>query len=166
MLVLASQIDHDGAVMASTDTTMRDEASQLVESVTETIRIGKESDVPVVISHHKASGIANHGLVRDTLKLIDEARRSQALGLDVYPYVAASTMHANNRWILDGGDQPEEAQHLTLDPTLAKRSLGWRPRLDARQAVQWTADWYRAVAAGTPARTVTLDQIARYEALL
>lgn len=75
-------------------------------------------------------------------------------------------MHTKSHWILDGGDQPEEAQHLTLDPTLAKRSLGWRPRLDARQAVQWTADWYRAVAAGTPARTVTLDQIARYEALL
>jgi N-acyl-D-amino-acid deacylase len=73
-------------------THMRDEASRLVESVSETIRIGKASDIPVVISHHKASGIANHGLVNDTLKLIDEARKSQALGLDVYPYVAASTM--------------------------------------------------------------------------
>ena len=46
----------------------------------------------MVISHHKASGIANHGLVRDTLKLIEEARKTQTLGLDVYPYVAASTM--------------------------------------------------------------------------
>ena len=73
-------------------THMRDEASHLVESVNETIRIGKAADIPVVISHHKASGIANHGLVRDTLKLIDDARRSQRLGLDVYPYVAASTM--------------------------------------------------------------------------
>ena len=35
---------------------------------------------------------SNHGLVRDTLKLIDEARKTQKLGLDVYPYVAASTM--------------------------------------------------------------------------
>ncbi len=73
-------------------THMRDEASHLVESVTETIRIGKDAGIPVVISHHKASGIANHGLVRDTLKLIDEARKDQTLGLDVYPYVAASTM--------------------------------------------------------------------------
>jgi N-acyl-D-amino-acid deacylase len=31
-------------------------------------------------------------LVKDTLKLIDEARKDQKLGLDVYPYVAASTM--------------------------------------------------------------------------
>jgi N-acyl-D-amino-acid deacylase len=73
-------------------THMRDEAARLVDSVNETIAIGKTADIPVVISHHKASGIANHGLVRDTLKLIDEARKSQALGLDVYPYVAASTM--------------------------------------------------------------------------
>jgi N-acyl-D-amino-acid deacylase len=71
---------------------MRDEAARLVESVKETIAIGKASDIPVVISHHKASGTANHGLVRESLKLIDDARKSQKLGLDVYPYVAASTM--------------------------------------------------------------------------
>jgi N-acyl-D-amino-acid deacylase len=73
-------------------THMRDEAAQLVESVNETIAIGKAADIPVVISHHKASGTANHGLVRQSLALIDEARKRQALGLDVYPYVAASTM--------------------------------------------------------------------------
>ena len=73
-------------------THMRDEASHLVESVNETIEIGKAADIPVVISHHKASGTPNHGLVEDTLKLIDEARKSQTLGLDVYPYVASSTM--------------------------------------------------------------------------
>jgi len=73
-------------------THMRDEASHLVRSVNETIDIGRSADIPVVISHHKASGTPNHGLVRDTLTLIDEARKKQKLGLDVYPYVAASTM--------------------------------------------------------------------------
>jgi N-acyl-D-amino-acid deacylase len=73
-------------------THMRDEASHLVQSVNETIEIGKAANIPVVISHHKASGTPNHGLVQDTLKLIDEARKTQKLGLDVYPYVAASTM--------------------------------------------------------------------------
>ncbi len=73
-------------------THMRDEASHLVRSVNETIEIGRASGIPVVISHHKASGTPNHGLVKDTLKLIDEARKTQKLGLDVYPYVAASTM--------------------------------------------------------------------------
>jgi N-acyl-D-amino-acid deacylase len=73
-------------------THMRDEASHLVNSVNETIAIGRTARIPVVISHHKASGTPNHGLVRDTLKLIDEARKTQPLSLDVYPYVAASTM--------------------------------------------------------------------------
>ncbi len=73
-------------------THMRDEASHLVQSVNETIDIGRAAGIPVVISHHKASGTPNHGLVKDTLKLIDEARKNQKLGLDVYPYVAASTM--------------------------------------------------------------------------
>jgi N-acyl-D-amino-acid deacylase len=73
-------------------THMRDEASQLIASVNETVAIGKAADVPIVISHHKASGTPNHGLVEQSLKLIDQARRSQKLGLDVYPYVAASTM--------------------------------------------------------------------------
>ena len=73
-------------------THMRDEASHIVEAVNETIAIGKAADIPVVISHHKASGTPNHGMVKDTLKLIDDARKRQKLGLDVYPYVAASTM--------------------------------------------------------------------------
>jgi len=89
VIALGQAIHAYGAIHT---THMRDEASHLVDSVNETIRIGKAADIPVVISHHKASGIANHGLVRDTLKLIEQARKTQALGLDVYPYVAASTM--------------------------------------------------------------------------
>ena len=73
-------------------THMRDEASHLIDSVNETISIGKSSNVPVVISHHKASGTPNHGMVETSLQLIAEARKSQQLGLDAYPYVASSTM--------------------------------------------------------------------------
>jgi N-acyl-D-amino-acid deacylase len=89
-VIALGKVLHDHGGIHTTH--MRDEASHVVDSVRETIRIGKESGIPVVISHHKASGTPNHGLVRDTLKLIDDARKSQALGLDVYPYVAASTM--------------------------------------------------------------------------
>lgn len=73
-------------------THMRDEASHLLESVNETISIGRTADVPVVISHHKATGIPNHGKVEQSLALIAEARKRQRLGLDAYPYVASSTM--------------------------------------------------------------------------
>jgi N-acyl-D-amino-acid deacylase len=111
-------------------THMRDEASHVVQSVTETIRIGRDGGVPVVISHHKASGIANHGLVRDTLKIIDEARKSQALGLDVYPYIAASTMLDPSRIplaskiIVTWSKARPEFAGQTLDNIAAKLKLG------------------------------------------
>jgi N-acyl-D-amino-acid deacylase len=78
-------------------THMRDEASHLIESVNETISIGKAAGVPIVISHHKATGIPNHGMVKQSLALIEEARKRQRLGLDAYPYVASSTMLGPDR---------------------------------------------------------------------
>jgi N-acyl-D-amino-acid deacylase len=78
-------------------THMRDEASHLIGSVNETIAIGKAADVPVVISHHKATGIPNHGMVKQSLALIEDARKRQKLGLDAYPYVASSTMLGSDR---------------------------------------------------------------------
>src|SRR5215469_10177901 len=74
---------------------MRNEAAGLLDSVRETIRIGEEAGVPVQISHHKASGSENWGKVRESLKLIDDARRR---GVDVtadqYPYTSGSTIFA------------------------------------------------------------------------
>jgi CDP-glucose 4,6-dehydratase len=74
-------------------------------------------------------------------------------------------MGSAQRWIVAEGPQPEEAAFLSLDPTLAMSSIGWRPRLSAPEALQWTADWYRAVAGGADPRQTASDQIGRYEAL-
>ena len=73
-------------------THMRDEADHVTESLEETFRIGREAQVPVVISHHKCAGQANYGRSAETLKLIGATREKQHVGLDVYPYVAGSTM--------------------------------------------------------------------------
>ncbi len=73
-------------------THMRDESAHVIDSLEETFAIGREAEVPVVISHHKVSGLSNHGRTRETLALIEKARRQQPLGLDVYPYVAGSTV--------------------------------------------------------------------------
>jgi N-acyl-D-amino-acid deacylase len=72
---------------------MRDEAAGVVASVEEAIAIGRQSGVPVVISHHKCCGRTNWGLSRKTLGLIAAARAS-GLGveLDTYPYTASSTV--------------------------------------------------------------------------
>jgi N-acyl-D-aspartate/D-glutamate deacylase len=72
-------------------THMRGEASTLVASVQEAIRIGREARLPVEISHHKAAGRENWGRTRQTLPLIEEANRSGAtVRCDVYPYRAGS----------------------------------------------------------------------------
>ena len=74
-------------------THMRDEASKLVESVEEALRIGREADVGVQISHHKAAGRFNWGKTKKTLKMV-EAAREKGLDVhsDVYPYTAGSTV--------------------------------------------------------------------------
>ncbi len=73
-------------------THMRDEGDRVLDSLSETFRIGRESGSPVVISHHKTTGIANHGRTRETLAAIERAMRDQNIALDVYPYVASSTI--------------------------------------------------------------------------
>ncbi|MGH7334917.1 MAG: N-acyl-D-amino-acid deacylase family protein, partial [Candidatus Rokuibacteriota bacterium] len=73
-------------------THMRNEADALADAVREAIRIGEEAGVAVQISHHKASGRANWGRVRDSLRLIEEARsRGVDVTADQYPYTAGST---------------------------------------------------------------------------
>ena len=90
IVALARELDGPaGGLYASH---MRNEADGLLDAVRETIRIGEEAGVPVQISHHKASGRNNWGRVRDSLRLIDEARaRGVDVTADQYPYVAGST---------------------------------------------------------------------------
>ena len=73
-------------------THMRDEEAGVLDSIRETMRIGREAGLPVVISHHKCAARENWGRTRETLALIAEAQKTQALDLDVYPYVAGSTV--------------------------------------------------------------------------
>lgn len=73
-------------------THMRDEASNVMVSLEETFRIGRELGVAVVVSHHKVAGTPNHGRSAETLPFIENAMRSQKIGLDCYPYCASSTI--------------------------------------------------------------------------
>jgi N-acyl-D-amino-acid deacylase len=73
-------------------THMRDEGDHVTESLEETFRIGRELNVPVVVSHHKVVGSPNFGRSRETLPLIAERMKTQGIGLDCYPYCASSTI--------------------------------------------------------------------------
>lgn len=78
-------------------THMRDEADGVMDSLEETFRIGREVDVPVVISHHKVIGAKNYGRADETLAFIRESMAKQPICLDCYPYTAGSTVLSMSR---------------------------------------------------------------------
>ena len=73
-------------------THMRDEADHSMEALEETFLIGRELNVPVVISHHKLQREKNFGKSAITLPRIKAAMQCQCVALDCYPYNASSTM--------------------------------------------------------------------------
>ncbi|MGH7469566.1 MAG: N-acyl-D-amino-acid deacylase family protein [Longimicrobiales bacterium] len=86
---------------------MREEASGVVASMQETIRIGEEGGLPTQVTHHKVVGPGNWGKSVETLRLIDDARaRGVDATIDQYPYTASST-NVNSAllpaWSLEGG---------------------------------------------------------------
>lgn len=100
---LAAVVHERGGLYASH---IRNESDGLQGAVGEGIEIGRRSGVRVQLSHHKASGKANWGRVRESTALIERAR---AEGLDVtadqYPYTASSTGLAVTipNWVHAGG---------------------------------------------------------------
>lgn len=60
------------------------------------------------------------------------------------------------------GDHPHEAEVLTLDSGMARRELGWTPRLSLGTAVEWTSSWYRSQLSGACPADLCLAQIRRY----
>jgi N-acyl-D-amino-acid deacylase len=89
VIALAKVVAEYGGLYA---THMRNEAGRLLDSITETLRVGEEAGVAVQISHHKAMGRQNWGKVTESLALVDQARqRGLDVTSDAYPYIAGST---------------------------------------------------------------------------
>jgi len=101
---------------------MRSEGARVVESVAETIDIGRRAGIPVQISHIKTSDPKNWGKVDDVIATVERAR---ADGLDVtadrYPYTASSTdLDAIlPAWAYEGG-AAEELKRLNDPATRAR----------------------------------------------
>src|SRR6056297_1951619 len=58
-----------------------------------------------------------------------------------------------------------EALALQLDPGRAAETIGWRPRLQGRPALDWTAERYAGWRDGQDPAELAQAQIARFEAL-
>ncbi len=44
---------------------------------------------------------------------------------------------------MSDASQPHEAGILKLNINRAKKELNWRPKLNSKEAIQWTIDWYK-----------------------
>jgi len=134
---LAAEARANGGLYA---THMRDEGAGLLDSVREAIAIGERAGVPIQISHHKASGRENWGLVRESLALIDAAR---ARGVDVladqYPYTAASTVLAAVVGYFDASGPSGIGRGRAEDVVLssAPKNPEWEGRSIAELAAAW-----------------------------
>jgi N-acyl-D-amino-acid deacylase len=124
-------------------THMRGESGGLLEAVAETIELGRRAGIPVQISHHKALGKDNWGLVTESLKMVDKAR---AEGIDVtidqYPYNNCSTsvraclppwaqaggVHAICDRLADPGTRAKIAEEIKISLDTSK-PCGWESML-------------------------------------
>jgi N-acyl-D-amino-acid deacylase len=73
-------------------THMRDEGDSVISAINEALAIGREAKIPVEISHFKLSGQHNWGRSKETVPMIEAARREGIeVTIDQYPYTASST---------------------------------------------------------------------------
>ena len=72
-------------------THMRTETDAIREAMGEAFRIGRYAQSPVIISHLKCAGIANWGRSHEVLRSLEQARLTQQIGCDCYPYAAGSS---------------------------------------------------------------------------
>ena len=71
---------------------MRDEGDSVTQAIEEALTIGREAKLPVQISHFKLSGQHNWGRSKETIPMIEAARREGIeVTIDQYPYTASST---------------------------------------------------------------------------
>lgn len=89
LVALARIVARYGGIYASH---IRNEGSQLLESIEEILAIGQQAGLPVHISHIKVSGRPNWGLAPEAIARLRQARQAgQRVTADQYPYTASST---------------------------------------------------------------------------
>ncbi len=100
---LAKVASRYGGVYASH---MREQGAKLHDSINETVRIGREAQMPVQISHLKIKGPTRWGSIGSALELVESHRRAGVdVVVDAYPYERASSNLGLNlpRWAVAGG---------------------------------------------------------------
>ncbi|MGD1076272.1 MAG: amidohydrolase family protein, partial [Thermodesulfovibrionales bacterium] len=103
-------------------THMRSEGDELIESIEETLKIGRETGIAVHVSHIKTGGRENWNKIDNVISDIEKARNGGIrVTADRYPYTAASTDldAVLPSWTYAGGVN-EELKRL-MDPQVRAR---------------------------------------------
>jgi N-acyl-D-amino-acid deacylase len=114
---------------------MRSEGDKLLESIEETIRIGKEAGIKIHISHIKTGGKKNWHKINNAISLIEEAQREGIkVTCDRYPYTAASTDLDTilPAWSYEGGSEKElkRLKSLRIKEKIKKEILYEYPEIE------------------------------------
>ncbi len=109
---------------------MRDEGIRLLESIREIVRISEGAGVPVNVTHMKAAGRLQWGLMTEAVELIQAARnRGVSITADQYPWDQSAPFG----YITELVDVPNDMEELAeLRDRGRDRRLSYQERTDAR----------------------------------
>lgn len=64
---------------------------------------------------------------------------------------------------LDSGANPHEAQALMLDSAKSRNLIGWKPKLNIKEALTLTFNWFESSRKGIDMHEYSIDQIKSYQ---
>jgi N-acyl-D-amino-acid deacylase len=119
---------------------MRSEGDELIESIEEAIRIGKEAKINIHISHIKTSGEKNWHKINNAISLIEEAQRGGIkVTCDRYPYTSSSTDLDTimPSWVYEGGTEEElkRLKSLEFQKKIKKELLYDHPEIEYWESI-------------------------------
>jgi N-acyl-D-aspartate/D-glutamate deacylase len=122
VIALAKIVAELGGVYCSH---IRDEGACLIEAIQEHIKIGKGSGARVNISHLKASGKDNWGLMGEAVRVINKARSEGIfVTADMYPYDRASIVPFMMSFNVPDDMEPFTALNESVDYYYVLERLG------------------------------------------
>ncbi|MGC4034325.1 MAG: D-aminoacylase [Chitinophagaceae bacterium] len=119
VVTIAKTASHFNGVYASH---IRNEENKVTDAINEAIYIGKQANMPVEISHFKVGGKGNWGRSKETIAIVEQARKDgYDVTIDQYPYTASSTNLGVRLpdWALSGGQDSLKAR--ITNPQLHKK---------------------------------------------
>lgn len=107
---------------------LREEGLGLMDAVSEAILIGREANIPIVLTHHKVVGKPSWGASIKTLAMVDSANNAGLdIQIDQYPYTASYTSISVliPSWSLAGGNKnfKERIRNSVLRDSIKKEII-------------------------------------------